>query len=123
MTYSALRLGLLGVCFALGYWAGLRTWLLLVVAVLVAWGLSYVLLAGPRDAAAAYVARRVERRHAVDGRGPRAADDDAAVEDALDESARAGLGRTGVEPDAEAGPGAAPGQPGETARPRPSSTP
>ena len=57
--------------------------LLLLVAVLAAWGLSYVLLAGPRDAAAAYLAQRVERRGREGRRFPGSAADDAAHEDAL----------------------------------------
>ena len=104
MTYSVLRLGLLAACFGLGYWAGLRTWLLLGVAVLAAWGLSYVLLAGPRDAAARYLAERAERRRQPGRRFPRAAEDDAAHEDALDDRARTSY-------------------PGETASPSPNSTP
>jgi hypothetical protein len=89
VTYSALRLGLLAACFALGYWAGLRTWLLLFVATFAAWGLSYVLLAGPRDAAALFVAERAGRRAA--GERPHTpADDDAAHEDAVDDAARSG---------------------------------
>jgi hypothetical protein len=106
VTYSALRLGLLAACFALGYWAGLRTWLLLGVAVLAAWALSYILLAGPRDAAARYLAERAERRRTGGRRFPGGSDDDAAVEDALDDRARS---------DPE-------GQP-DTARPRPNSAP
>ncbi len=89
VTYSVLRVALLAACFAVGYWAGLRTWLLLAVAVLAALGLSYVLLAGPRAAAAEYLARRVEHRRSGGRRFPGGSDDDAAVEDALDDRARA----------------------------------
>jgi hypothetical protein len=100
VTYSALRLGLLAACFALGYWAGLRTWLLLGVAVLAAWGLSYVLLAGPRDAAATYLAERVERRRSGGRRFPGTADDDAAHEDALvDRASGDAADVAGEEPD------------------------
>lgn len=135
VIYSALRLGLLAGCFALGYWAGLRTWLLLAVAVFAAWGLSYVLLAGPRDAAAVWVAERVERRRRGERHFPGGADDDAALEDALDERARAAEATPGGRPDLSTDPGTDPGTdprmddgpgdgyPGETASPRPSSTP
>jgi hypothetical protein len=104
VTYSALRLGLLAACFALGYWAGLRTWLLLFVATFVAWGLSYVLLAGPRDAAALYVAERAARRAAGTGR-PTSADDDAAHEDAVVEAARSQDPRHADAPVTEGDPG------------------
>ncbi len=106
VIYSVLRVGLLAACFAVGYWAGLRTWLLLAVAVLAALGLSYVLLAGPRSAAADYLAQRAKRRRAGVRRFPGGSDDDAAVEDALDERARHGDD-----------------YPPDTASPRPSSTP
>jgi Protein of unknown function (DUF4229) len=82
VTYSALRLALLGACFALGYWAGLRSWLLLLVP-FVAWGLSYVLLGGPREAAAQYLAERAERKRAGEPRLPASAREDAAYEDAV----------------------------------------
>jgi Protein of unknown function (DUF4229) len=120
VTYSALRLGLLAACFGLGYLAGLRTWLLLAVAVLAAWGLSYVLLARPRDAAAAYLAERVERRRSPGG-ARTGADEDAAEEDALVE--RAQRLRDAPTPDADRGPASGAGYAGETASPRPSSTP
>jgi hypothetical protein len=87
VTYSALRLGLLAACFGLGYWAGLRTWLLLVVATFAAWGLSYVLLGGPRDAAALYLAQRAQQRAAGDRHFPGSAADDAAHEDAVVDAA------------------------------------
>ena len=122
VTYSVLRLGLLAACFGLGYLAGLRTWLLLGLAVLGAWGLSYVLLAGPRDAAAAYVAQRVERRGRAGG-SVAGVDEDAAHEDALVERAR----RRGEPGAGEAdGPPTRPHRgdyPDETASPSPNSTP
>ncbi len=130
MTYSALRIGLLAACFALGYWAGLRTWLLLVVATLVAWGLSYVLLGGPRDAAARYLADRVERPGGGRGDRARAADADAAFEDAAVDDAERGARAAGSSRGADAADAAdagpapeRPGYPGETARPSPNSTP
>ena len=95
VVYSVLRLALFGACLGLLWWAGLRSWLVVVVAAFLAWGLSYVLLAGPRDAAAragwpsapSAGARRADRT--VLGRR---AQEDADVEDAADEAARdAGL--------------------------------
>jgi|SRR5215218_4803597 len=88
VTYSALRLALLGACFVLGYWAGLRSWLLLLVP-FVAWGLSYVLLGGPREAAALYLAERAERRRAGESTLPASAREDAAYEDAVVDRATA----------------------------------
>ena len=88
VTYSAIRLGLLAVCFALGYWAGLRWWLLLLVATFVAWGLSYVLLGRFREAAAVYLAERAARRASGEHRFPAAVESDAAYEDAVDDAAR-----------------------------------
>ncbi|GAA2720166.1 hypothetical protein CAE01nite_05040 [Cellulomonas aerilata] len=102
MTYSALRLGLLAACFALGYWAGLRTWLLLLVATFSAWGLSYVLLARQREAAAVHLAERAARRAGGGRRFPAAAESDAAHEDALDDAARSGAAAPPV-PDDEPG--------------------
>jgi hypothetical protein len=92
VVYSILRLALFGACLGLLWWAGLRTWLVAVVAAFLAWGLSYVLLAGPRDAAARQVAERVERRRAAGDRtvlGKRA-QEDADLEDAADEASREG---------------------------------
>ncbi|WNB85934.1 DUF4229 domain-containing protein [Cellulomonas sp. ATA003] len=89
VTYSALRIALLAACFGLGYLAGLRTWLLLIVATLVAWGLSYVLLRGPRDRAALYLAERAERR-ASGHRFSAHAESDAAHEDAVVDGAAGG---------------------------------
>ncbi|MGY4645463.1 DUF4229 domain-containing protein [Cellulomonas sp. URHB0016] len=90
VTYSVLRLALFAVCLGLLWWAGMRSWLVVVVAALVAWGLSYVLLRGPRDAAARQLADRAERRRALAGRerfGGRA-QEDADLEDAVDEASR-----------------------------------
>lgn len=81
LVYSLLRLGLLAVALVAGWAVGLGGWLLVVVAAVVAWALSYVLLAGPRDRAARWVADRAERRRT----GPRfspGVEEDAAAEDA-----------------------------------------
>lgn len=87
MTYSALRLGLFAACLGLLYWAGLGGWLVVVVAAFAAWGVSYVVLAGPRDAAARYLAERAARRAASGQRFSRNAEADAAHEDAVVDAA------------------------------------
>lgn len=107
LVYSLLRLGLLALALVAGWAAGLGGWLLVVVAAVVAWALSYVLLGGPRDRAALWIAERAAAR----GSGPRfgaSVAADAAAEDAEAE-------RAGDPPDA--GPDA------QIARPSPSSTP
>lgn len=82
VLYSVLRLALLAVTLG-GLWAaGLRGWLLVVVAAFAAWALSYVLLAGPRDGAALWLARRAERRRASGQRFTAGVEDDARAEDA-----------------------------------------
>ncbi|RYV50050.1 DUF4229 domain-containing protein [Pengzhenrongella frigida] len=87
VTYSVLRLGLFGACLGVLYWAGLGGWLLVVVAAFAAWGVSYVVLAGPRDAAAVVLAERAARRAASGPQLPRSAQADAAHEDAVVDAA------------------------------------
>jgi len=90
VVYSVLRLALFGACLGLLWWAGLRSWLVVIVAAFLAWGLSYVLLSGPRDAAARQLADRAERRRAAGDTTVlgRRAQEDADVEDAADEATR-----------------------------------
>lgn len=83
VIYSVLRLGLFGACLGLGFWAGLGGWLLVVVAAFAAWGVSYVVLAGPRDKAALYLAERAARRAASGQRFSKGVEADAAQEDAI----------------------------------------
>ncbi len=81
VKYSVLRLGLFALCLVLLLWAGMGSWLAVVVAAFGAWGLSYVLLAGPRDGAAIWLAERAAAR----GDRPRLsrrAQEDAEFEDA-----------------------------------------
>lgn len=89
LVYSLLRLALVGVCWALLVWVGLNPWAAVVVAALVAWGLSYVALARPRDAAARWLADRAARRRGTSPLSARAlrdeADEDALVEAQDDE--------------------------------------
>ncbi|WP_426593096.1 DUF4229 domain-containing protein [Cellulomonas sp. McL0617] len=80
VVFSLLRLALFAVCFVALWWVGMRSWLAAIVAAFLAWGLSYVLLSRPRDAAATYLADRAGRQ--------RRSEDDAAVEDAADDAAR-----------------------------------
>ena len=62
IIYSVLRLGLFAAALV-GLWlAGMGGWLLVLVAALVAWALSYAVLGSRRDAAARWLAER---------RGPR----------------------------------------------------
>lgn len=101
VTYSVLRLGVFVVALG-GLWlAGLGGWLLVLVATVVAFALSYGFFGRQRDAAARWLA---ERRAGNRPRFSRAVTDDAAQEDAAAERLR------GEEP-------------GQTARPNPSSTP
>ena len=90
VVYSVLRVALLLACFGLAWLAGLRSWLAVLVAALAAWALSYVLLSGPRDAAARQLAEAAERRREARGRAVLSgrAREDAAMEDAADEAAR-----------------------------------
>ncbi|MFI6425483.1 DUF4229 domain-containing protein [Promicromonospora sp. NPDC050880] len=88
VIYTLLRLALFGVAFGGLYLAGLRGWLLPIVAVVVALTVSYLTLTGPRDAATRWIAARAERRAAERAAAPKV-DVDAAHEDArLDEELR-----------------------------------
>lgn len=80
LVFSLMRLGLFAVSFVVLWAVGMHSWLAPVVAAFLAWGISYVLLTRPRDAAARYLADRSQR--------VRRTDDDAAVEDAADDAAR-----------------------------------
>jgi len=104
-VYSLLRLGLF-VLALLGLWAaGMGSWLLVVVAALVAWALSYVLLGRWRtDAATALASVRLGRGHGrrCSERGTAAP----AAEDAEADAAGAGdvvgpTGPAGTGPDAD----------------------
>ncbi|TDE91701.1 DUF4229 domain-containing protein [Occultella glacieicola] len=78
LIYSVLRILLVVAAGAVLYLLGLRSWLLVLAAVLVGAGLSYVLLEGPRRKAADAVAAR----RAGGDRFSRALADEAAEEDA-----------------------------------------
>ena len=88
LVYSLLRLALVGVCWAVLVWVGLNPWAAVVVAALVAWGLSYVALARPRDAAARWLADRAARRRGtspLSARARRDEDDEDALVEAQDD--------------------------------------
>ncbi|WP_344098832.1 DUF4229 domain-containing protein [Myceligenerans crystallogenes] len=86
VIYTVLRLALFAGAVGLLYVAGLRSWLLVGVGALVAFALSYVLLARPRDAAARWLAERRDRRRtsASTTAAADAAHEDAAVDRATD---------------------------------------
>lgn len=84
VTYSLLRLAVFALAL-LGLWlAGMGSWLLVVVAAVVAAALSYVLLGKQRSAAVAWMA---DRRSSP--RFSRAVQDDADAEDAIADRLRA----------------------------------
>lgn len=79
LTYTLLRVALVAGAGAVLYLLGVRTWLLVVLAVVIGAGLSYVLLANPRHAAAADLERRSGGRRT---RVERSVERDDAAEDA-----------------------------------------
>ena len=81
VLYSLYRLLLLAACVGLLSLAGFRGWLLLLVAVVIALLASPVLLRGPRDLAAIYLAERADARREAAGKPSRdEADEDAEAE-------------------------------------------
>lgn len=94
LKYSVLRLALLAVVAVALYAAGLRDLPLIVAAPVLALMLSYVVLTGPRDAAAVELAERKARRSAGGERFSRGIEDDAAAEDATVD----GAGPRGLRP-------------------------
>lgn len=98
IVYSVLRLAVLAAAM-LALWAvGMGGWLLVVVAALTAWAISYVVLAGPRDRAALWLAERAARRRATGARFSPGVEADAAAEDAevLGPSGRVAEGTDGL---------------------------
>lgn len=98
--YSLLRLGLFALALVALWAAGMGSWLLVVVAALVAWALSYVLLGRWRTAAATWLAERAAAR----GTGPRFSGRVTAETQAEDAEADAAGSRGVVGPPREAGP-------------------
>ncbi|PVU82473.1 DUF4229 domain-containing protein [Cellulomonas sp. WB94] len=87
IIYSALRLGLFAaLTLLMHFWAGMEWWFAALISVFAAWGLSYTMLDGPRDAAARYLADRAEARKARKGLSV-GQSEDAQVEDAAQDAA------------------------------------
>ncbi|UJP39909.1 DUF4229 domain-containing protein [Cellulomonas palmilytica] len=86
LVYTLLRLALFAIMTAVFWAVGMRSWLAPLAGLLVAWALGYVLLGRQRRAAAAWVEQRAEQRGQ---RRSTAADEDARLEDAADDAARA----------------------------------
>jgi Protein of unknown function (DUF4229) len=87
VIYSALRLGLFAaLTLLMHFWAGMEWWFAALISVFAAWGLSYTMLDGPRDAAARYLADRAEARKARKGLSV-GQSEDAEVEDAVQDAA------------------------------------
>nr|WP_246246341.1 DUF4229 domain-containing protein [Isoptericola sediminis] len=82
LIYSALRLLVFVAALVLGYLVGLGGWLLPLVALVVAFAVSYLALRRQRDDAAAWLAER-DRRRKERTRGDTRIDEDAAAEDAV----------------------------------------
>ncbi|MHA7616971.1 DUF4229 domain-containing protein [Cellulosimicrobium cellulans] len=117
VVYSVLRLLLFAVALGALWFAGLRGWLLVLVAAAVALMLSYLTLSKPREAASRYLAARAEHRARTGERFSREIEDDAAAEDAAVDGAAAAAGSAGPaavdrtsspEADATGRPGASP---------------
>jgi hypothetical protein len=110
LIYSVLRLGLFVASVGLLWWAGVGSWLAVVLAAFLAWGLSYVLLPGPRDRAAIEIAERVARR-AEGHRFSAHAEEDAAIEDAAVHAGAAASEREADPEQHSVGEGEHPGHP------------
>ena len=82
VVYSVLRLALFAVVLAGLRGVGMGGWLAVVIAAFAAWALSYVLLSGPRDGAARWLAERAAARRATGRRFSHGAEEDAVAEDA-----------------------------------------
>ncbi|WP_418274884.1 DUF4229 domain-containing protein [Isoptericola jiangsuensis] len=87
VTYTVLRLLLFAAALGLAYVVGVRGWLLAVVALVVSFAVSYLALPKQKDAAAAWLAARSERRAQRRGGAAESLDsriaEDAAAEDAV----------------------------------------
>ena len=92
ITYSLLRLALFAAALLVLWLVGMGGWLLVLVAVVVAFALSYVLLGRQRDAAARWLA---DRQSGARPGLQRLVTEDADVEDAADEAARRASGEGG----------------------------
>ena len=90
VIYSALRLAIFAVLFVVLYALNLGHWVVCaVIAAVLAFLVSYLVLRGPRERAAVYLADRSARRKATGEQFSREIEDDAAFEDAAVDSAAA----------------------------------
>lgn len=87
VIYSVLRVLLFAVAAVVLYLVGMRGWLLVLVAAVVALAVSYLALQKPREAAAVWLAERSARRARTGERFSRSVEDDAALEDAAVDAA------------------------------------
>ncbi|MFC8600684.1 DUF4229 domain-containing protein [Isoptericola sp. NPDC057191] len=62
VMYTVWRILLFVAALGGGYLLGLRSWLLVLVAAVVAFAVSYLALGGPRDSAARWLAEKEQRR-------------------------------------------------------------
>lgn len=97
LLYTLYRVLVFVAAFVLLFWAGANPFLAVALAAVVAFAVSYLFLRGPRDAAAAWLAGRSERRAQRGRRFSREAEADAAFEDSV------------VDSDADSGSGAGAG--------------
>jgi antibiotic biosynthesis monooxygenase (ABM) superfamily enzyme len=88
VIYTLLRLLLFAAALGVGYLVGLRSWLLVLAAVVVAFAVAYLVLPKQKDAAARWLAERAERRRTGREGLSRIIDEDAAAEDWDDEPRR-----------------------------------
>ncbi|MBD8079488.1 DUF4229 domain-containing protein [Cellulosimicrobium arenosum] len=89
VVYSVLRLLLFAAALGVLWMLQMRGWLLVLVAAAIAFMVSYLALRGPREAAAVYLAERAEHSRRTGERFSREIEDDAALEDAAVDAARA----------------------------------
>jgi hypothetical protein len=120
LVYTAIRLALIAVVWAVLWLLSLTGPLWFVVAVVVALLLSYALFRGPRDRAALYLANRAGRRRELGTRISESIDADADAEDAVIDAATEPQHAPRSE---RSGDDASPGAGAQNDRPSPSSTP
>lgn len=83
LLYTLYRVLVFAAAFVLLLWAGANPLLAVVLAAVIAFAVSYLFLRGPRDAAAAWLAGRAERRGQRAQRFSRESEADAAYEDSV----------------------------------------
>lgn len=89
LVYTLLRMALLVAALAALWAVGMRGWLWVLVATVVAFAVAYAALPGRRDAAARWLAERAQERRRSGMRfGAGAQTDEAAEDDEVDQIAR-----------------------------------